>query len=110
MQAAAAELEHAYLVNATPEQFMEASEEGTDAPAAVVQETLELVTGAHPVRALILNTQAQTPATDRLRDAAEAADVPEVPVFETLSEGVDDYVPWMQAQVDALAGALRRTA
>jgi len=103
-------LSDAGLDNATPEEFMEASEEGTDAPAAVVQATLELVTGADPIKALLLNTQTQTPATDRLRDAAQAAGVPEVPVFETLSEGVDDYVPWMQGQIDALADALRRTA
>lgn len=99
-------LADAGLENATPEEFMEASEEGTDAPAAVVQEALELVEGADPVRALLLNTQTQTPATDRLRQAARAAGVPEVAVKETLSEGFTDYVPWIGAQIDALAGAL----
>lgn len=98
------------LENATPEEFMEASEEGTDAPAAVVQETLELVTGPEPVRALLLNTQTQTPATDRLRRAGEAAGIPEVPVNETLSGGFEDYVPWIGAQIDALAAALQQTA
>lgn len=96
----------ARLENATPEQFMEANEGGTDAPAAVVQEALELVGGADPVRALLLNTQTQTPATDRLRQAAKAAGIPEVAVNETLSDGFTDYVPWIGAQIDALAGAL----
>lgn len=98
------------LVNATPEEFMEASEEGSDAPAAVVQETLELVSGPMPVRAVLLNTQTQTPASDRLRRAAAAADVPEVEVHETLTEGEDAYVPWMRAQIEALAAALEQTA
>ena len=103
-------VEDAGLQNATPEEFMEASEEGTDAPAAVVQETLELVTSDDPVRVLVLNVQTQTPATDRLRQAAEAAGVPEVEVFENLSQSVEDYVPWMQAQIDALTAALRQSA
>ncbi len=96
------------LENATPEEFMEASEEGTDAPAAVVQETLELVSGPDPVRALLLNTQTQTPATDRLRQAAMAAGIPEVQVNETLSGGFKDYVTWIGAQIDALAQALQK--
>jgi zinc/manganese transport system substrate-binding protein len=98
------------LVNVTPEEFMEASEEGTDAPAAVVQETLELVTGPDPVRVLLLNAQTQTPATDRLRAAAKTAGVPEISVNETLSDGFEDYVPWIGAQIDALAAALRAAA
>ncbi len=98
------------LVNATPPEFMEASEEGTDAPAAVVQETLALVSGPEPVRAVLLNTQTQTAASDRLVRAGEAARVPEVEVYETLTERERAYVPWMRAQIDDLAAALDRTA
>lgn len=103
-------LDAAGLENVTPEAFMEASEEGTDAPAAVVQETLEAVAGPEPARALLLNVQTQTPATDRLRQAAEQAGVPEVEVFETLSDGQTEYVPWLGAQLDALDEALQQTA
>jgi len=103
-------LADAGLENATPEEFLEASEEGTDAPAAVVQEALELVTGPDPIRVLLLNTQTQTPATDRLREAAEEAGIPEVEVNETLSAEFDQYVPWIGAQIDALAEALEQTA
>ena len=103
-------LADAGLENVTPEEFMEASEGGTDAPAAIVQQTLDLVTGPDPVRALVLNTQTQTPATDRLRRAAEAAGIPEVSVNETLSEGSKDYVEWIGAQIDALSRALQQTA
>lgn len=93
------------LVNATPEEFMRASEQGSDAPAAVVQETLELVTGADPVKVLLLNVQTQTAATDRLRQAVQAAGISEVEVNEVLS-GDEEYVPWLSAQLDALASAL----
>lgn len=98
-------LDSAGLVNEAPEEFMESSEEGTDAPAAVVQEMLALF-GADPVGALLLNTQTQTAATDQVAQAAEAAGVPVVPVNETLSEGATDYVGWMGGQIDALADAL----
>lgn len=103
-------LDDAGLQNAAPQEFMEASEEGTDAPAAVVQETLELVTGPDPVRVLVLNVQTQTPATDRLRQSAQSAGIPEVAVNETLSEGYEDYVLWIGAQLDALAAALEQSA
>lgn len=103
-------LDDAGLENATPEEFLEASEEGTDAPAAVVQETLELVTGPEPVSAILLNTQTQTAASDRLRAAAKQANIPEVPVNETLSDGFEEYVPWIGAQIDALSEALDKTA
>ncbi|MFT5223527.1 MAG: zinc/manganese transport system substrate-binding protein [Glaciecola sp.] len=99
-------LEDAGLVNATPDEFMEASEEGTDAPAAIVQQTLELMSGDQPVRVLLLNTQTQTPATDLLQQAALEADVPVVEVNETLPEGSDGFVAWMRDQIAALAAAL----
>ena len=102
-------IEQAGLVNATPAAFMEASEESTDAPAAVVQETLALVAEPDPVRALLLNTQTQTPATDRLRAAATSAGVPEVAVFETIGDPPGDYVSWMGKQIDDLGNALRRS-
>ncbi|MBC7374492.1 MAG: zinc ABC transporter substrate-binding protein [Frankiales bacterium] len=103
-------IQQAGLVNATPKAFMKASEQGTDAPAAVVQQTLALVAGPDPVRALLLNTQTQTPATDRLRAAATSAGVPEVPVFETIGDPAKDYVSWMGAQIEDLGKALRRSA
>ncbi len=98
------------LVNVTPEKFMAASEAGTDAPAAVVQQTLDLLTGPDPVKVVLLNAQTQTPATDRLRAAAKKAGVPEISVNETLSEGFTDYLPWIGAQIEALAQGLQAGA
>lgn len=101
-------IETAGLMNATPDEFAEAIEEDTDPPAAVLQETLTLFAD-DPVRALILNGQTQTPTTDQVRQAAEAADVPVVEMTETLPAGRTEYTGWMSAQIDALADAVQRT-
>lgn len=99
-------LEDAGLVNVTPEAFTQSTEEGSDPPAAAVAEMLELFRGPDPVDALVLNTQTQSPVTDQVRQAAEAAGVPVVEMGETLAEGQNDYLAWMEAQIDALAAAL----
>ncbi len=91
--------------NVTPEAFIEASEEGSDAPAAVVQQALELLDGG-AVKALLLNTQTQTPATDRMQQAADDAGVAVLEVNETLPDGSNGYVDWMGEQIDGLATAL----
>ncbi|MGQ0574619.1 MAG: metal ABC transporter solute-binding protein, Zn/Mn family [Pseudonocardia sp.] len=101
-------VEQAGLRNATPEEFAEAVEEDTDPPAAVVRQTLALFEGPQKVRALILNSQTQTPVTDQVRQAAEAAGVPVVEMSETLPAGTTDYVTWMGGQIDALTAALAR--
>ncbi len=101
-------IETAGLTDVTPPEFSEAVEEDTDPPAAVVAETLALFTpGApDPVRALILNAQTETPTTDQVRAAAQAAGVPIVEVTETLPADRPDYLSWMGAQIDALTAAL----
>lgn len=101
-------VETAGLTDVTPPEFSEAVEEDTDPPAAVVAETLALFTPGAPdaVRALIVNAQTETPTTDQVRSAAEAAGVPVVEMTETLPAGQADYLSWMGAQVDALTAAL----
>lgn len=101
-------IDTAGLTDATPEAFAEAVEEGTDPPAAVLQQTLALFT-SDPVLALILNAQTQTPTTDQVRQAAQTAGVPVVEVTETLPSGATGYLSWMGGQIDALAVALDRT-
>ncbi|WP_432534988.1 metal ABC transporter solute-binding protein, Zn/Mn family [Kineococcus arenarius] len=90
--------------NRTPDEFSEAIEEETDVPADALQETLALFPGGQ-VRALVHNEQTTGPQTEQVLRAAEAADVPVVPVTETLPEG-EDYASWMSANVDALVSAL----
>jgi zinc/manganese transport system substrate-binding protein len=100
-------IETSGLTDATPPEFSEAVEEDTDPPAAVVAEMLALFAPdtTDPIRALILNAQTETPTTDQVRQAADAAGVPVVEVTETLPEGTD-YLGWMTAQVESLASAL----
>jgi zinc/manganese transport system substrate-binding protein len=102
-------VQDAGLVDATPEEFSEAAEEGTDPSAAVLEETLQLFT-ARTVRALLPNAQTESPSTQQVEQAAVGAGIPVVPVTETLPPGVDDYVVWQTRQIDALAGALDKPA
>ncbi|MFF3562392.1 metal ABC transporter solute-binding protein, Zn/Mn family [Streptomyces sp. NPDC002574] len=92
------------LRNATPPEFSEAVEEGDDVSPRTLQETLALFTGKK-VKALVYNEQTSGPQTQEVQKAAEAAGIPVVPVTETLPQG-KDYLGWMTANVDALAGAL----
>ncbi|WP_244259314.1 zinc ABC transporter substrate-binding protein [Rathayibacter sp. VKM Ac-2759] len=93
------------LVNATPEAFSEAVEEGTDVPATTLQDTLALFTGGR-VDALVYNEQTESAQTDALLDAADAAGIPAVGVTETLPDDAGGYVGWMTANLDAIEGAL----
>ncbi len=94
------------LVDATPQAFAKAVEDGNDPPAAVLQQTLALFSGPGKVAALLPNAQTESPLTRQVEQAARAGGVPVVPVTETLPAGAGDYVTWMNGQVDALAAAL----
>ena len=102
-------VQDAGLVNATPEKFSEAVEEGTDPPAAVLDETLALFTGRQ-VKVLIPNAQTESPSTHQVEQAASAAGIAQVPVTETLPAGTDDYIQWQDSQITALADALNKAA
>jgi zinc/manganese transport system substrate-binding protein len=97
-------LADAGLVDKTPSEFSEAIEEGTDVPARVFQEALDLFSG-HAVEMLVYNSQTTGPQTERVRDAARDADIPVVPMSETLPAGLT-YLQWMAANLDALEAAL----
>ncbi len=98
------------LVDATPTEFSEAVDEGTDPPAAVLAATLATLQGPDKVKALLPNAQTETPLTTQVEQAATTNGVPVVKVTETLPAGVTDYVTWMTQQVDALAAALDRSS
>ncbi|GAA3050096.1 zinc ABC transporter substrate-binding protein [Pseudonocardia yunnanensis] len=98
-------IQSAGLTDVTPPEFARAIEEDTDPPAAVLQQTLALFTN-NPVSALILNAQTETPTTTQVEQAAQAAKIPVVMVTETLPAGVDDYITWMNSEIEALANAL----
>lgn len=97
-------LEDAGLVNATPEQYTAAIEEGTDVPPAVLNEATALVV-SKAVRLLAYNAQTEGPQTEALKKAAETAGVPVVDFTETLPEG-KTYLQWMTDNVNNIGKVL----
>ncbi len=101
-------LESAGLVNQTPADFTEAVEDGSDVPASVLTETLDLLRSGN-VAVLAYNEQTGSPQTEEVKDAAVAAGVPVANFTETLP--VDSsYLNWMDANVAALEQALQAPA
>jgi zinc/manganese transport system substrate-binding protein len=97
-------LEDAGLVNATPEDYTAAIEEGSDVPPAVLKAATDLV-ASKSVRFLAYNQQTEGPQTEALKKAAEAAGVPVVDFNETLPEG-KTYLQWMTDNVDNIGKVL----
>ncbi|AJM78282.1 ABC transporter substrate-binding protein [Rathayibacter toxicus] len=92
------------LTNLTPEAVSEAIEQGTDIPAALMQQTRALFSD-RKVAALIYNQQTEGAQTTAMLDAAKAAGIPAVGVTETLPDGTN-YVGWMTANLNAIQAAL----
>jgi zinc/manganese transport system substrate-binding protein len=97
-------LETCGLVNKAPGEFSEAIEEGTDVPANVLQEMLDLFPRKDVVL-LAYNEQTSSPETEKVLDAAKAKNVAVVPVTETLPAG-KDYLTWMSGNLAAIQTAL----
>ena len=69
-----------------------------------MDQTLKLFTDKQVV-ALVYNEQTSGPQTEAVVDAAKANGIPVVAVTETLPDG-QDYLTWMQANIQALSRAL----
>ncbi|MEE3853145.1 zinc ABC transporter substrate-binding protein [Gordonia sp. LSe1-13] len=98
-------LAEAGLVDAAPAGFTQAVEEG-QSPSAADRAALEDLLTGHEVHSLIYNTQAVDSVTEAVLATAQGANVPVVEFTETLPDGVDGYVAWQTAQIDALRTAL----
>ena len=96
--------EAAHLTDLTPRGFLASVEDDTDPSAADLAAMLDLL-AERRVAFLAFNTQTETSVTDRVRDAAEDADLVVVDLTETLPEGAD-YIGWMTGITDDLSGAL----
>jgi zinc/manganese transport system substrate-binding protein len=94
------------LVNLAPSSFTRAIEDGTEPPPQAVAAMESLLRG-RKVRALLYNSQAVSPLTARMRDAARHAGIPVVAVTETLPRGTS-FQHWQLAQARALYEALAR--
>ena len=88
----------------TPIAFSEAIEQGTDAPAQVLEQTLATLTPGD-AQLLVYNVQTSGPQTDAVLAAAKKAGIPAVPVSETLPPGFD-YITWQRGVLATIAQAL----
>ncbi|GAA2063862.1 zinc ABC transporter substrate-binding protein [Williamsia deligens] len=100
-------LSEAGLQDATPSAFTDAVEAGNDPPAAAIATTEDLIS-KREVAALLYNTQAVDPTTERLLERSKKAGLPVVELTETLPQGVDDYVTWQTRQISAISSAVSR--
>jgi zinc/manganese transport system substrate-binding protein len=97
-------VEAAGLRNLAPASFTRAIEDGSEpSPSAVA--AMDGLIAKRRIRALLYNSQAVSPITARLRDAARGAGIPVVPVSETLPPG-HTFQQWQLDQARALAAAL----
>ena len=94
------------LVNRSPEAFTRAIEAGTEPSPQAVSAMTALVS-RRDVRVLLYNSQAVSPITQRLREAARGAGVPVVAVSEMLPAG-RSFQQWQLAQARSLEAALAR--
>jgi len=92
------------LRNLSPSGFTRAIENGTEPPPQAVATMSDLLTHGS-VRVLLYNSQAVSPITARMRDAAESAGVPVVGLTETLPTH-RTFQQWQLEQVRALESAL----
>ena len=88
----------------TPTAFSEAIEQGTDAPASVLEQTLQTFSSG-AAKVLVYNVQTGGPQTDAVLAAAKKAGVPAVPVSETLPTGLS-YIDWQKGVLATIAQAL----
>ncbi|HEY4153453.1 MAG TPA: zinc ABC transporter substrate-binding protein [Pseudolysinimonas sp.] len=88
----------------TPVAFSRAIENGTDAPASVLEQTLATLSSGR-AKLLVYNVQATGPQTDAVLAAAKKAGIPAVPVSETLPPGFN-YVTWQRGVLATIAQAL----
>lgn len=99
-------LDAAGLKNLAPSAFTRAIENGTEPSPQAVAAMDELMT-KHRVRVLLYNSQAVSPITKRVREAAAKAGIPVVGVTETLPPH-RTFQQWQLAQVKALRRALSK--
>lgn len=99
-------LNAAGLRNLSPDGFTRAIENGTEPPPQAVATMSDLLTHGS-VKVLLYNSQAVSPITARMRDAAESAGVPVVGLTETLPAH-RTFQQWQFEQVRALESALSR--
>lgn len=101
-------IERAGLTVKSPDSFAASIEEGNE-PSPSDQTTMLDLIEQKQVRVLFYNIQAESPVTQKIRDAAIAHHIPVVAVTETMPVSYSTYQAWQLAQLDALWQALENT-
>ncbi len=94
------------LTDKTPPNYYKAVDADADPAPVDIAAVLDLV-NSHGVQVVLANPQTETPVTQRIVDAANAAGLPVVTLTETLPSGVD-FLAWQRQTVDRLSAALKR--
>jgi zinc/manganese transport system substrate-binding protein len=93
------------LRNVAPSEFTRAIENGTE-PTLQAFAAMNALVAKRKIDVLIYNSQAVSPITQHIRDAAAKAGIPVVGVTETLPAGLT-FQQWQLAQARGLDAALR---
>lgn len=99
-------LTEAGMSDGTPAGVSEAMEAGEDLPPLLLKELGDGL-AARKYAVLAVNLQTSGPQTDRVASLARAAGIPVLELTETLPEG-QDYISWMESNVQQLEVALGR--
>lgn len=83
----------------TEEQFLAAVEHGDDVAPRLYQDALDIAT-SDDIDMLAYNEQTETNQSQQIRRAAEDAGVPVLEFSETLPEDTDDFLEWMDRNID----------
>ncbi|WP_411733169.1 metal ABC transporter solute-binding protein, Zn/Mn family [Paeniglutamicibacter sp.] len=99
-------LTEASMADGTPAGVSAAMEAGEDLPPLLLKELGDGL-AAHKYALLAVNVQTSGPQTDRVASLARSAGVPVLELTETLPDG-QDYISWMESNVEQLEVALGR--
>ena len=94
------------LKDATSNDFYEAIEGDTDAPASVIKSMKDQLASGN-IAMLGFNSQTESSQTKDIKTYAEEQDVPTVSFTETLPDG-ENYVDWMNTNLDNVSKALEK--
>ncbi|MBT1172329.1 zinc ABC transporter substrate-binding protein [Bifidobacterium sp. MA2] len=95
------------MTDATPKGYAQASANESEPTAADIKAFQDALKAGGSIRALVLNTQESNSTTDRIVSAAQEGNVPIVELTEQMPKEYDDLIDWMDALVDAFAGAVK---
>lgn len=89
----------------TPPKFMNSISEGEE-PTASDKATFDKQVTQKQIKVLVFNAQNSTPDTEALKNKAQTAGIPIVPVTETLTPATARFQDWQTRQLKALQQAL----